>query len=49
MERTANMYCMLVTLDMSRLSGWLNTCAFCRVQRGAYYEGDMRAGAKGVG
>ena len=23
-ERTENMYCMLVTLDVSKVSGWLN-------------------------
>ena len=52
MERTANMYCMLVTLDMSRLSGWLNTVANCRVQREAYHEGDMEGqetGGRGSG
>ena len=33
-ERTWNMDCMLVTLDvMSRLSGWLNAYAYCRVER----------------
>jgi hypothetical protein len=34
-SRTWNMYCMFVTLDVSRLSGWLNAGAFCRVQRKA--------------
>ena len=33
--RTANMCCMLVTLDVSRLSGWLNAATFCRVEREA--------------
>ena len=47
--RTANMKLMSVTLDVLRLSGWLNTVANCRVQREAYHEGDMRAGEKGVG
>ena len=28
-ERTLNMDCMFVTLDVSRLSGWLNVDAFC--------------------
>eukprot|EP00964_Phaeocystis_antarctica_P138352 scaffold103039_cov45-Phaeocystis_antarctica.AAC.2 len=37
-ERTRNMYCMLVTLDVSRLSGWLNAVADCRVEREAYEE-----------
>ena len=31
-ERTLNMDCMLVTLDVSRLSGWLNENASCRVK-----------------
>ena len=34
-ERTLNMYRMLVTLDVSKLSGWLYACALCRVQREA--------------
>ena len=37
---------------MSILSGWLNACAFCRVQREAYREGDMEdreAGGRGGG
>ena len=34
-ERTANMACMVVTLDVSKLSGWLNTDALCRVERQA--------------
>ena len=34
-ERTANMFCMSVTLDVSRLSGWLNAATFCRVEREA--------------
>ena len=34
-ERTANMCRMLVTLDVSRLSGWLNADASCRVEREA--------------
>jgi len=35
---------------VSILSGWLNACAFCRVQREAYREGDMEgweAGGRG--
>ena len=32
---------MAVTLDVSKLSGWLNPVAPCRVKRGAYHEGDM--------
>ena len=34
-ERTLNMYCMVVTLDVSKLSGWLNADAACRVERRA--------------
>ena len=32
-ERTPNMTYMFVTLDVSKLSGWLNTDANCRVER----------------
>ena len=32
-ERTRNMLCMFVTLDVSQLSGWLNAYASCRVER----------------
>ena len=34
-ERTSNMDTVLVTLDVSRLSGWLNADASCRVGREA--------------
>ena len=34
--RTANMAYMLVALDVSRLSGWLNADAPCQVERRAY-------------
>ena len=34
-ERTENMADMVVTLDVSKLSGWLNAWAFCRVERQA--------------
>ena len=34
-ERTVNMCSMVVTLDVFQLSGWLNACAFCRVEREA--------------
>ena len=33
------MPCMIVTLDVSRLSGWLNADADCRVERRAYEAG----------
>ena len=35
-ERTANILPMVVTLDVSKLSGWLKASAFCRVARWAY-------------
>ena len=38
-ERTANMANMVVTLDVSKLSGWLNADARCRVERRACDEG----------
>ena len=41
-ERTENMYAMLMTLDVSRLSGWLNADALCRVKR-KLKRGDVRA------
>ena len=41
-ERTENMCCMVVTLDVSKLSGWLNALACCRVERRAC---DARRGA----
>ena len=34
-ERTWNMASMVVTLDVSKLSGWLNADACCRVERRA--------------
>ena len=34
-ERTANMANMVVTLDVLKLSGWLNANAPCRVERRA--------------
>ena len=49
-ERTSNMDCMFATLDVSRLSGWLNADAPCRVERGskeggaACGQGDGRVG-----
>ena len=38
-ERTANMLAMVVTLDVSKLRGWLNADADCRVERRAYDAG----------
>ena len=42
---------MVVTLDVSKLTGWLNLCATCRVERRACaMTGEVRAGRrKGVG
>ena len=40
-ERTKNICCMSVTLDVSKLSGWLNADAYCRVERRAW---DARRG-----
>ena len=34
-ERTPNMPYIFVTLDVSKLSGWLNADALCRVEREA--------------
>ena len=34
-ERTRNILYMFVTLDVSKLSGWLNAYADCRVERRA--------------
>ena len=34
-ERTENMLVKLVTLDVSKFSGWLNANAYCRVEREA--------------
>ena len=34
-ERTRNIWRMSVTLDVSKLSGWLNASARCRVERRA--------------
>ena len=37
--RTSNMSAMVVTLDVSKLSGWLKSPASCRVARWAYEAG----------
>eukprot|EP00964_Phaeocystis_antarctica_P133468 scaffold97676_cov57-Phaeocystis_antarctica.AAC.1 len=42
------MPCMVVTLVVSKLSGWLNADACCRVERGAYGAG-RRAGLEAGG
>ena len=46
-ERTANMLFMFVTLDVSKLSGWLNADACCRVEREAHIRRGARAGRGG--
>ena len=33
-ERTSNMYRMVVTLEVLKLSGWLNASASCRESKG---------------
>ena len=49
-ERTLNMYFIAVTLDVSKLSGWLNADATCRVERRAYdAERGVGQGREGVG
>ena len=35
-ERTLNIQLMSMTLDVSKVSGWLNASATCRVERRAY-------------
>ena len=42
--RTRNMASMLVTLDVSRFSGWLKASALCRVARGGTYEAGGSSG-----
>ena len=48
-KRTSNMDSMFLTLDVSRLSGWLNADASCRVKGEARRRGRMRAGSGGRG
>ena len=38
-ERTTNIWYMVVTLDVSKLSGWLKADAPCRVEKRAYDAG----------
>ena len=35
-ERTKNIPCMVVTLDVSKVSVWLNAVAYCRVESQAH-------------
>ena len=46
-ERTSNICCMFVTSEVSKLSGWLNALAFCRVETRAYDAG--RGAGRGGG
>ena len=47
MKRTYNICCMLVTLEVSKLSGWLNAIAFCRESNGGHtVRGEVRAGRR---
>ena len=49
-ERTLNMLLMVVTLDVLKLSGWLNADGCCRVERRAYdAERGVGRGREGVG
>ena len=49
-KRTPNMLFMSVTLDVTKLSGWLNAAADCRVERRAYdAERGVGRGREGVG
>ena len=45
-ERTENMYAMVVTLAVSKLSGWLNADAHCPVERRAFKAGGVWAGRR---
>ena len=48
-ERTANMAAMVVTLDVSKLSGWLNADAPCRVTRESIEEEGRHPGKQAGG
>ena len=44
-ERTPNIWTMFVTLEVSKLSGWLNAGIFCRESKGGHTMlGEVRAG-----
>ena len=46
-ERTLNMKDMVVTLEVSKLSGWLNADAYCRDSKGGHaVRDDVRAGRR---
>ena len=48
-ERTENMYCMVVTLEVSKLSGWLNALAPCREPKGVHTMRRRGAARRGGG
>ena len=48
-ERTRNMVSMVLTLDVSKFSDWLNADALCRVEREASEEGRRAGRQKAVG
>ena len=43
-ERTMNMWAMNVTLEVSKLSGWLNADAYCREPKGGHAVRGERSG-----
>ena len=45
-ERTSNMISMVVTLAVSKLSGWLNADAYCPAKRRAFKAGRVWAGRR---
>ena len=52
-ERTLNMWVMSVTLEVSKLNGWLNADACCRESQGGHtmrgeLRGELRAGRRRV-
>ena len=46
-ERTPNMYDMVVTREVSKLSGWLNTDAYCRESKGGHTRCGVSRGPEG--
>ena len=43
-ERTRNISCMVVTLEVSKLSGWLNAFASCRESKAGHAMEEVRLG-----
>ena len=48
-ERTTNIWSMVVTLEVSKLSGWLNAFAFCRESKGGAYNAGQGSGREAGG